>query len=332
MKVLVTGATGHIGGNMVRILHERGFNVVANYRNGHKLKEMERFGVEWVQGDVLDQAFLKKATKGIDVVVNLAARISISGDPKGEVMKTNVEGPANVVAACLHNNVPKLIHFSSIHAFKFSGDEPAVNEDSPRADHTSFVYDQSKIGGEMEIQKGVEAGLNAVILNPTGVLGPFNYWHSFTGQMLKDLYSGRLPALVKAAYNWVDTRDLVEATIQSISKGETGKNYILAGHNMTLKTIAALVNEFGGKKPPLISVSLGVAKLGLPFLSLYSKLTNSPPLYTDESLTALEHYNSNISNAKAKNDLNFNPRPMEETIKDSIEWYEKQGLITRQSS
>lgn len=327
MKIVVTGATGHIGINMVKRLTQEGFEVIALYRSKGKIEKIDQFGAKWVRGDVLDRSFLENVFKGADVVVNLAARISISGDPTGEVMSTNIQGPANVVSACLENDVRKLIHFSSIHAFKFSGKDKVVNEDTGKADETCFVYDRSKAGGELEIQKGVAAGLSAVILNPTGVLGPYNYFNSFTGQMLKDLYNGRIPALVKAAYNWVDARDLAEATFQAIENGENGANYILAGHNMDVRTIAQLVHKSGGKKSPRISVGMGLAKFGLPFLTLYSRLFNTPPLYTNESLDVLENYNPNISNARAKKDLNFTPRPLEDTISDSIAWYRSNDLL-----
>ncbi|MCB0652291.1 MAG: NAD-dependent epimerase/dehydratase family protein [Saprospiraceae bacterium] len=327
MKIVVTGATGHVGVNMIRALHEKGFEVLANHLNGDKLLAMQFPEVQWIQGNVLDKAFLSRAFKGADVVIHLAARISISGDPRGEVMKTNIQGPANVAEACLENNVQKLIHFSSIHAFKFSGTDPIVNEDSPRADNTCFKYDQSKIGGERAVQEAISKGLDAVILNPTGILGPYNYWNSFTGQMLKDLYCGRIPALVKSGYNWVDARDLADATIKAITHGKTGKNYILAGHNLDIKSMAQMVHGLGGKKPPILSVSLGVAKIGLPILGLYSRLTKTPPLYTEESLEILKNYNPNISSERAGKDLGFSPRPIEETIKDSIDWYKEQGML-----
>jgi dihydroflavonol-4-reductase len=327
MKVVVTGATGHIGINVIRALHEKGFEVWANNRNSQKVAAIQLPPISWIHGDIMDQAFLNKAFEGAAVVVNLAGRISIDGDPHGKVMKTNIQGPANVAEACLQSKVKKLIHFSSIHAYKFSAKDPVINENSPRADETCFKYDQSKMGGERAVQKAVERGLDAVILNPTAVLGPYNYWHSFTGQLFKDLYLGRLPALASASFNWVDARDLADATISAIEKGATGESYILSGHGLDIATIARWVHEFGGKKPPMITVSLGAAKFGLPFLSLFSSLTGNPPLFTRESLATLANYNGNISNEKARAHLDFNPRPIKVTIKDSIEWYQKHGML-----
>ncbi len=248
MKVVVTGAAGHIGLNIVHVLHQKGFDVLANNLNEEKLASMQLPEVDWIHGNVLDLAFLEKAFDGADVVVNLAARISIDGDPNGDVMRINVQGPANVAEACLKNKVKRLIHFSSIHAFKYTAKDPVVNEQTARADETSFKYDQSKIGGERAVLKAVEKGLEVIILNPTAVLGPFNYWSSFTGQLLKDLYLGRIPALTRSAFDWVDARDLAEATVSAITKGRSGENYILSGQGADLRTIAQWVHEFGGKK------------------------------------------------------------------------------------
>lgn len=327
MKVFVTGATGHIGLNIIHALHQKGFEVLANNRNENKLATMQLPEVDWVHGNVLDPEFLDKAFKDVDVVVNLAAQISIDGDPNGDVMRINIQGPANVAKACLKNKVKRLIHFSSIHAYKYTAADPVVNEQSAKADETCFKYDQSKIGGERAVLKAVEQGLEVVILNPTAVLGPFNYWSSFTGQMLKDLYLGRIPALTRSAFDWVDARDLAEATISAITKGRTGENYILSGESVDLKAMAQWVHEFGGKKPPLVTVGYGLAGFGIPFLSFYSKLTGTQPLYTRESLEVLKNYNGNISNAKARKELGFNPRPVKETIKDSIDWYKQHGMI-----
>ena len=132
-KIAVTGATGHIGANMVRGLLNGGFEVRALYHNKDNRRALSGLAVEQCQADVLNPDSLVDAFEGVDAVVHLAAIISLEGDPEGKVMKTNRIGPRNVVQACLACRVQKLIHFSSIHAFQYSARDPAVTEAHPPA-------------------------------------------------------------------------------------------------------------------------------------------------------------------------------------------------------
>ena len=196
MRIAVTGATGHLGANLVRLLVERGHEVRALYRRAESLKALAGVAVERQPCDVLDIGTLKAGFAGVDAVMHLAAVISIRGDPDGRVMRTNVEGARNVVDACLARGVAKLVHFSSIHAFKIGQSVEFVDESHPPADESSFRYDQSKALGEKEILAGVKKGLDATILNPTGVIGPFDFKPSRAGTMLRRFLAGRMRVLV----------------------------------------------------------------------------------------------------------------------------------------
>ncbi|HQU61146.1 MAG TPA: NAD-dependent epimerase/dehydratase family protein [Saprospiraceae bacterium] len=326
-KIAVTGATGHIGANMVRGLLNGGFEVRALYHNKDNRRALSGLAVEQCQADVLNPDSLVDAFEGVDAVVHLAAIISLEGDPEGKVMKTNRIGPRNVVQACLACGVQKLIHFSSIHAFQYSALDPAVTEAHPPAGPASFLYDQSKAAGEREIMEGVALGLDAVILNPTAVLGPFDYGASYTGQMLRKLMQGALPALPMGGFDWVDARDLVIATIAALQQGRAGERYILSGHWASARQLAELCGHFSGQKPPRLELPLWAVLLGLPFLKAYSKLTGERLAYTYQSIMVLKHSNRNCSHEKAQRELGYRPRPLKNTIRDIYKWYKAEKIL-----
>jgi dihydroflavonol-4-reductase len=327
MKIVVTGSTGHIGNNLVRRLLELGFEVTAIYRNPLKIGSLENLNCKKIQGNILDKPFLNKVFSDHEYVMHLAGIISVNGDPIGNVRNVNVNGTRNVVEASLNNNIKKLIHFSSIHALKFNSTTPIINEHTPLADSTCIAYDYSKALGELEILKGVKKGLDASIINPTAVLGPHDYWGSLQGDMLVKMFKGNMPALVSKGFDWVDVRDVVNAAIDAIEKGKSGEKYLIGGRWATPKEIAEICHQFSGKKPPKVILPIWVAMLGLPFAKLQSYLTNKPPLFTHEMLKILEDSNTNVSIKKAKTELNYKIRPLEETIEDTFEWFKSKAII-----
>lgn len=326
-KIAVTGATGHIGANMVRSLLEQGFEVRALYRNPAKSRALEGLEAEQYPADVLNAESLRQAFRGMDAVVHLAAVISVEGGQNGRVMATNTLGPRHVAEACLDCGVARLIHFSSIHAFRYSPRDPVVTEAHPPAGPGCFIYDQSKAAGEQEVLRGVKRGLEAVILNPTGVVGPYDFGTSLSGQMLRSLMKGTLPALARGGFDWVDARDVATAAVAALNRGRPGERYILSGHWASIRQLAELCRRFSGQPPPRLELPLWMALLGLPFLKAYSRATGAPPLYTYESIMALKHSNRNYSHEKARQELGYHPRPLEESIRDIYEWYRDNGML-----
>jgi len=327
MRVAVTGATGHVGANVVRALLAGGHEIRALCRTGSNRAALSGLDVDVAVGDVLDPSSLISVFAGVDVVINLAAIISVTGDPDGTVMRTNQNGPRNVAAACIECGVGRLVHVSSIHAFKARDTDPFVDETTPPADETCFAYDRSKAAGEYEIRVAVGRGLDAVIVNPTGIMGPHDYQDSFAGQMLRDLFDGRLPALVGAGFDWVDVRDVADAIVTAMNHGNTGENYLLSGTWASTKQVADICQAVSGTPAPRFVLPVWIALIGIPFLKAFSLITGQRPLYTYESLMILKHSNKDCRNGKAVRDLKFHVRPLHDTITDTYEWSKANGLI-----
>ncbi len=322
-RVAVTGATGHLGANLVRTLLDAGFTVRALYRTSATLTALDCLDVETIQADVLDPASLEEAFSSVDAVINLAGVISIDGDPHGHVMRTNVEGPRNVARTCHRLGVRKLVHVSSIHAFKYRAADAVVDETHPLADADCFIYDRSKALGEAEVLSAASEGLDVTILNPTGVIGPHDFFGSRAGQMLTGLFSGKLPAVIDGGFDWVDARDVAEAAIAAMEKGRRTERYIVSGHWVSIADLAEQCASIAGilewkSRYPLPVWS---ALAGLPFLKGWSRLTGTPPLYTYESLMILKHSNRNCSHDKAAREFDYRPRPIAVSLRDIYHWH-----------
>jgi len=325
MTTVITGASGHIGANLVREMLARGRACRAVvYRDTRALGGLD---VERVTADLADPASLQRAFTGADTVFHLAARISIAGDRGGHVHNTNVRGTREVVRACLACRVRRLVYFSSIHAFcQRPLDEP-LDETRRKSDHAkAYAYDHSKALAEKEIQAGIAAGLDAVIVNPTGVIGPYDFKPSRMGQVLLDLYHGRFGALVQGGFDWVDVRDAVAGALAAEEKGRCGENYLLPGTYFSFKDLAALIERTTGRRMPRFFAPLWLARPFAPFALAASRVLRKEPLFTPESLAALRG-NRRVSRAKAEAELGYRPRPIEETIRDAYAWFREAGMI-----
>lgn len=325
MNIAVTGANGHVGINLCFALQEKGHFVRALYhKNDFGLKHIN---IESFQGDLLNKDSMRSFLAGIDVVIHLAAKISIKGDPDGSVQKINVEGTRNILDLAIKNGIKKFIHFSSIHAFQQEPLGEVLDEMRPIVDSGAFAYDRSKAEGERIVLDAAKNGFNAVVLCPSAIIGPVDYEPSLTGKAMLELYNHQIPALVPGGYNWVDVRDVVAGCIAAIEKGRSGEKYLLSGKWHSLKDVTTLITKYTGMKTTSLIMPFWVAMLGLPFITVFSKITGGEPLYTKESLQIIKNGNRNISNAKARKELGFNPRNLEETIRDLFIWFKENGSL-----
>jgi len=325
MKVAVTGASGHIGNCLVQELKRQGAEIkilVHNFRS-----DLDELEVELIPGNLLEPESLANLCKGVDVVFHLAARIAIDNRSSEHVYQTNVTGTRNIIKAAKDAEVRKFIHFSSIHAFQIGSPVQMLDENRSLIETKKTIYEFSKAEGEREVMKAVKEGLDAVILNPTAVIGPYDYRNSLLGQALRKIYQNKLPFLVAGGYNWVDVRDVVSASLNAIDSGRKGEKYILSGEFCSLQELSAMIGEISGCKIPL-KIPVSIARLACPFFNVYSSVTKTEPLYTYQSLDILVNSPVNISNAKAKKELGYKPRLLEQTLRDTFDWYKEKNFIT----
>lgn len=316
--IAVTGATGHIGANLVRSLLARGDRVRALIHEGDR--SLVGLDVERVAGDVRDPGSLDRAFTGAELVFHLAALISLQGDHGGLVPAINVVGAHNSAEAALRCGVRRFIHTSSVHAFDLTRggviDETSLRSDAPHL----AAYDRSKAAGERKVREVVARGLDAVIVHPTGVLGPFDFEPSRMGRTLIGLRDRTLPSLVSGGFDFVDVRDVVSALLAAAERGRTGESYLASGAWVAVAELARKASAISGIPAPRLVAPIGLARLGVPFAAAWGQLTKQEPLYTSESLSTLAH-TARISAAKAERELGYRARPLEETLRDTYAWH-----------
>ncbi|HWE27600.1 MAG TPA: SDR family oxidoreductase [Polyangia bacterium] len=326
MLVAVTGATGHIGANLVRSLVARGLRprVLVHQRSRAAL---EGLAVDEFAGDVADPQSLLRLFDGAEIVYHLAAKISLDDREKALMRATNVGGVRNVVAACLQQRVRRLVHFSSIHALSTLPKAQRVDETRPLVTNESVPpYDRSKADGEREIKEGLERGLDVVTVNPTGVTGPNDFGPSHMGELVLDLFRGKLPGIVDGGFNWVDVRDVAEAAISAGEKGRKGERYLLSGFRATIVEVCAILESIGGAKTPKIVSPMWLARGAAPFAVGWARLVKRRPLFTPTSLVALRNHQQ-ISGERARVELGHTVRPLEDTVRDAFAWFGATGML-----
>ncbi|MFC1901668.1 NAD-dependent epimerase/dehydratase family protein [Chloroflexota bacterium] len=326
MMVVVTGATGHIGANLVRTLIAAGRPTRSLVHISHRA--IEGLDTEIVRGDICDRDSLCRAFQGAGVVYHLAASISLFMDEWPRLEAVNVIGTRNVVEACLRCGVRRLVHFSSIHALVQEPMHTLVDESRLLVDSRRCPpYDRSKAAAEREVQRGIEQGLDAVIINPTAILGPYDYQLSYFGDALLAMAHRKLPALVTGGFDWVDVRDVVVGAMRAEERAPTGARYLLSGHWVSMCEIADMVAEITGVSCSRPVFPLWLARLGVPVVTALGRLNGKRPLYTSVSLRALRS-NRNISHARATRELGYQPRPFRETLRDTLRWFKDNGQLT----
>ena len=248
MVDVVTGASGHIGTNLVAALVGSGAQVLAVDLCPPAVLTG---GVTWVEADVRDRAAMRRVLDGADTVFHLAAVISVTGSKHGLVESVNVDGVTATARAALDVGVPRFVHCSSVHAFDLAACRgTTVTEDSPRSTRPDLpAYDRSKAAGESALRQVIGDGLAAVVLNPSGVIGPRDEAPSRMGAVLLAAARGRLPATVAGSFDWVDVRDVVAALRAARTSGEVGANYLVGGPSATLGELAS-ARRVGVGSPP----------------------------------------------------------------------------------
>lgn len=323
--IVVTGAAGHAGANLVRTLAAQGRPVRALAHLDRRA--LEGLDIEVVRGDIRDLDSLLEAFEGAEVVYHLAAVIAIGNEPWSLLESVNVGGTRNVVEACLRCGVRRLVHFSSIHTLTDTTNGSPVDESSPLvASRRCPPYDRSKAAAEREVYKGIERGLDAVIISPTAIIGPYDYKPSHFGEALVRLANGQLPALVTGGFDWVDARDVVAGALRAGEIAPTGAKYLLSGHWLSLREVAGMATELTGVKVPGSVFPMWLARVGAPFVSTFDHLAHRRPLYTSTSLQALRGHR-HISHDKATRELGYDPRPFRETLIDTLKWFEAAGEL-----
>lgn len=317
--VVVTGASGHVGAALVRALLARGERVRALVRTD--VRAVEGLDVEVRRVDVRERAAVEGALEGARVVYHAAAQLTLAAGPDPAAEAVNVEGTRNVVDACRAAGVRRLVHFSSAHALSHGGELLGAAE--------GRVYERSKADAERTVQAAAAAGdVDATIVSPAAVYGPFDHKPSYIGRVLLLLARGLVPATVGGGQSWVDVRDVAAAALAAAERGRTGARYVVGGHWHPMTHFATAAARASGGRAPLLTLPKRLVAAVAPVAERAARLARVEPLLTEASLDALED-RPRASDGLAERELGHAPRPLEETLADTYRWFEEKGMLRR---
>lgn len=327
--IVVTGAPGHLGNNLVRILLEDGFQVRSMVLPGENLESLYGLETEIVEGDVRDINSLYKAFDGADTVYHLASVISLLPGYSEILEEVNVKGARNVAEACLKTGVRRLVYTSSIHVLVEPPKGQVIDESAPcDPNRVHMAYSKSKAKGTLEVLDVIAKGLDGVITLPTGIIGPHDYKPSEMGCMILDYVRGKIPVRISGGYDFVDVRDVARGHMLAAEKGRTGEKYILSGQWISMDDIMKEISALTGVSLPRFQVPIGLASAIASLLTLYSGITGAKVLMNRDSIATLKS-NSLVSCEKAESELGYSARPIRETIRDTVKWFEETGRLPK---
>ena len=326
MRVFVTGGTGLLGNAVLRELNAAGHDSVALVRSPYNSVVFDGIDTQLVSGDVLDRDLITKVVKDCDAVIHAAGLIHLGWKRLQESMRVNGEGTEIMVDACLQHSC-KLIHVGTVNAIAVGTREQPADESTPCDNAGGQIpcsYVLSKRAGVEAVKKGVEHGLQAVILAPGFMLGPWD-WKPSSGRMMLALSKGWKAIAPSGGCSVCDVRDVATATIAAVEKDLlSGREFILAGENMTYKQLWAGMAERFGQRPPLIKAGplqrMVAAALGDVIGCLYRE-----PDFNSAAMRMSAQYHW-YDSSRAEQELGYKLRPVDQTLDDAAAWLREKHM------
>ena len=326
MITLVTGATGLVGNNVVRLLLDRGHAVRVLGRSGSSSRPLDGLEVDRAVGDVCDAESLRAACRGVGLIVHAAARVHIGWSGLGEQRLVNVEGTRNVAHAAREVGA-RLVHVSTVDTVGCGTRALPADEESPHGRPIECPYVVTKREAEQVVLDLVPDGLNAVVVNPAFMLGPWD-WKPSSGRMLLAVGRGRGLVAPPGGNDFCDVRDVAEGILAAAERGEAGRRYILGGEPLSYYEAWTLFAEItGGYRPRRVMRAPMLRTLGC-LGSFWGRMTGREPDLNRASvaMSIVEHH---FSAARATRELGYKVRPIRDAVLDAWDWFLRYGYIAR---
>lgn len=333
-KVLVTGAAGHMGANLVRRLLDDGHDVRALVQSGANNRGVEGLELERFEGDVRDVDRMREAVRGCSWVFHVAAKVSTRNATPAEereIYAINTLGTRNMVQASLREDVERFCLTGSFSGIGVDPQDPSspVHEDMPFYPFLDWLpYARTKALAEHETLKGVADGLDAVVAVSTGIIGPNDFLPSRTGKTLIDQAHGRLRAYIPGGSEFVSTDDMVEGHMLAMTKGKKGHRYLFSTQFMTLEEMVTHFAEVTGKPKPSLKVPVGLM-LGIShvYANTVQRLFPEAPQRLTPGAIHILNMNRHADLTKAERELGFRRGDIRAAIQQAYEFFCREGMI-----
>ena len=330
MKTLITGVTGLLGGNLVRLMARKGDSELkVLVREGSNRAALEGLEVEIITGDIRDRAAVDRAVAGCARMVHCAASVSQWRPNLAMMQEVNVGGTKNVLESALASGALKVVYVSTVDTLGLSSQENPANEDCEHESMARFKnpYVDTKYAAEQEALKIAQKGLDLVIVKPTTMIGEYDVKPT-SGQMVAEVAKGRALGYPGGGNNFVDVLDVAHGILLAMAKGRSGESYILANQegNLTYKEFFTMVARIAGVRPPLFKLPYSLAVGAGYLLDVYGRLFGFEP--DVNSVTArmgfAPHY---FTPEKAISELGLPQSPIEGAIERALSWFKSRGMI-----
>jgi len=332
--ILVTGGTGLVGAHLLVQLTQNKEKIRAIHRKTSDLKAVERVfsyyfddimpyfsRIEWLEADIIDTTSLKNAFENISEVYHAAALISFNPKEYDKMRKANIEGTANIVNFSIAAGVKKLCHVSSIATIGKSLDNQVIDELAEwNIDNSNYEYAITKQGAEMEVWRGTQEGLDAVIVNP-GIIFGEGFWNTGTGKIFSKTHKG-MKFYTEGVSGYIDVKDVVKTMIYLMHSQIKNERYILVSENRSVKSIFTQIAKSFGKKPPTIKISKFASEIAWRVAVVVSKITRMSLLLTKSSAKSI-HNKYNFSSAKILKEIDFEFISIDKTIQRVCLFFKK---------
>ena len=329
MKTLITGATGFLGSAVLRRLIMAGHDVRAMLRTNSDRRNLEGLKVEEVFGDLSQPDSFDAALKGCDALFHVAADYRLWIPDPDSMYSINVNGTRELMQAALRAGVGRIVYTSSVATLGLNADGRPADETTPVTLKDMIGhYKRSKFLAEAEIRKLYdEQNLPVVTVNPSTPIGPRDIKPTPTGQMVVDAAAGRMPAYVDTGLNIAHVDDVADGHLLAFEKGATGRRYVLGGQNLSLREIFDRISGITGRKPPKIRLPHNLILPVAFIMEGWARLSGSGQPRVTVDGVRLAKKKMYFSSERAREELGYSPRPVDDAFRDAIDWFDRNGYL-----
>ncbi len=333
MKTLVTGATGHLGANLVRRLCARGDAVRVLLRPGSPTEAIEGLEVERVVGDLGDRDALRAAVDGCEALFHCAAMVSTREGDREALMKVNVEGTRFLMDAALDAGVKRAVHTSSFGAVSGRNGEPSTEDDWLDPFEPVMDYERSKAHSEIPVFQAAARGLEVCVVNPSAIVGPHDYRPSLVGNTILEFARRRMRAYVPGGFDWVSVHSVVDGHLSALERGRPGERYLLTGEVHSIDQILDWLEEFTGvprprlRIPPRFMQWVAIVKDWVE-RRFFPQVMPRFNYHSIRLLTSGKHGDC----SKAQEELGYRVLPVRDAFAEAVQWFRASGRISGETA
>ena len=329
MRVLITGATGFIGGHLTRLLVDRGLDVSALVRPTSDLSSLKSLPVNPVLGDLTDLPSLERAVEGVDLLFHVAADYRLWVRDSRLMYETNEGGTRRLLHAAWKAGVGRIVYTSTAATVNCPADRPGTEEDFLRGEAARSTYQRTKILAEEAAWELIRKGAPITIVNPATPIGSADRRPTPTGGLIVDFLNGRLSAFVDAEFNWIDVADVVRGHWLAMEKGRVGRRYILGHRNMKLGEFLRLLAKVSGLPAPRWRIPYAVAYAAGVAGESWGRLSRRAPRAGLDAVR-MAGCPMRYDSGRAVSELGLPQSPLEAAMEEAVHWFRANGYVTKE--